>query len=217
MEGALVLHEANGRKYTAAKLVLALGNFEPGDPSTNDREFLLSPRYLKSPWDPHTLKYLSGDEDVLILGSGLTGLDLLISLNKIKHRGTVHVVSGRGIFPQPVQKCTPQPERFNNREFPDTVRGLRRFLRREMNIAVEEGTDWRVIIDALRPHTQKLWKSLNVEERRRFMRHLRPFWESHRHRVAPPVLAVKDKMVEQGRVKIHRGRVTRMCADARRI
>lgn len=208
--GILVLHDANGQKHTAAKLVLALGNFVPGDPSNKDRDFRRNPRYLNSPWDPHTLHHLSGDEDILILGSGLTGLDLLVSLNKIKPRGTVHVISRRGLFPQPHQKCAPQPERFRDRALPYSIRGLTHFIRQEVKIAASQGIDWRAIIDALRPHTQNLWKSLNVEERRRFMRHLRPFWESHRHRVAPPVLAVKDQMIEQGRVKVHRGRITKI-------
>ena len=206
----LTLHDAHGQKYTAAKLVLALGNFVPGDPSTKDRDFRRSPRYSNSPWDPHTLHHLSGDEDILILGSGLTGLDLLVSLNKIKPRGTVHVISRRGLFPQPHQKGTPQPEQFRERPLPYTIRGLTRFVREEVRKAVAEGIDWRVIVDALRPYIQNLWKSLNIEERRRFMRHLRPFWESHRHRVAPPVLAVKDQMVEQGRVRVHRGRITKI-------
>jgi len=208
MGEVLVLQDAAGRKCTAAKLVLALGNFAPGDPSTKDRDFRRSARYLNSPWDPDTLRHLSGDEDVLILGSGLTGVDLLVSLSKIKHGGKVHVISRRGLFPQPHQKYTPQPDRFSNREFPHTIRGLGRLLRQEVKSAAAEGVDWRAIVDALRPYTQNLWKSLNVEERRRFMRHLRPFWESHRHRVPPPVLAVKDQMMEQGRVVVHRGRVT---------
>ncbi len=207
---ALVLQDATGRKCTVAKLVLALGNFVPGDPSTRDRDFRRSARYLNSPWDPHTLHHLSGDEDVLILGSGLTGLDLLVSLSKIKHRGTMHVISRRGLFPQPHQKYTPQPDRFHDRELPHTIRGLARLVRREVKAAVGQDINWRAIIDALRPHTQNLWKSLNIEERRRFMRHLRPFWESHRHRVAPPVLAMKDEMVQQGRLTNHRGRVTRI-------
>ncbi len=207
---ALVLHDANGQKYNAGKLVLALGNFVPGDPSTKDRDFRRNPRYLNSPWDPHTLHHMSGAEDVLILGSGLTGLDLLVSLNKIKPRGTVHVISRRGLFPQPHQKGTPQPERFKDRALPYTIRGLTRFVREEVKIAASEGIDWRAIVDALRPYTQNLWKSLNVEERRRFMRHLRTFWESHRHRVAPSVLTVKDQMIEQGRVKVHRGRITKI-------
>lgn len=204
----LLLHDSNGQKYTAARLVLALGNFTPGDPPTRNCDFRRNVRYLNSPWDPRTLRDLSGDEDVLILGSGLTGLDLLVSLNKVKPRGKVHVISRRGLFPQPHQKYTPQPDWFRGREFPHNARALVRLLRQEAKFAAGGGHDWRVVVDALRPHTQGVWKSLNVGERRRFMRHLRPFWESHRHRVAPPVLAVKYEMEGQGRLAVHRGRIT---------
>jgi uncharacterized NAD(P)/FAD-binding protein YdhS len=67
--------------------------------------------------------------------------------------------------------------------------------------------DWRAIIDALRQHTQRIWQSLPLEERRRFMRHLRAIWESHRHRAAPSVLAAKEALLNRSQLLIHRGRV----------
>jgi uncharacterized NAD(P)/FAD-binding protein YdhS len=67
--------------------------------------------------------------------------------------------------------------------------------------------DWRAIIDALRPHTQRIWQSLPINERRRFIRHLRAIWESHRHRAAPAVLAAKEALLDRSQLLIHRGRV----------
>jgi uncharacterized NAD(P)/FAD-binding protein YdhS len=202
-DGKLLLKDNGGSTITASKLVLALGNFPPGDPPAKDRNFHRNARYLSSPWDPLTLDQISGKGDVLILGAGLTALDLLTSLDKSKTKGTVHVLSRRGLFPQPHEPYSPQPDWFRNRDFPNSIRAILHLLRHEINVAAGRGINWRAIIDALRPHTQQLWKSLNIEERRRFMRHLRPFWESHRHRVAPPVLAVKDRMAENDRVIFH--------------
>jgi len=85
-----------------------------------------------------------------------------------------------------------------------------RLIRREIRIGAAKGVDWRAIIDALRPHTQRYWRSLNLEERRRFMRHVRPVWEPHRHRVAPQVLAAKDQMLQRGQLVNHAGRVSRI-------
>jgi uncharacterized NAD(P)/FAD-binding protein YdhS len=73
--------------------------------------------------------------------------------------------------------------------------------------AAREGVDWRAVIDGLRPWNQKLWKSFSIRDRRQFLRHLRPYWESHRHRASPDVLAVKAAMEANGRLRCHRGRV----------
>jgi uncharacterized NAD(P)/FAD-binding protein YdhS/trehalose-6-phosphate synthase len=203
----LVLLGRNGEAFQAMKAVLALGNFAPGDPPTKDRRFHRSPRYLNLPWSPAMLRQISQEEDVMILGSGLTALDLLVGLEHGKAKGTVHVVSRHGLFPQPHQSFAPQPDWFKDRELPHTVRGLLRLLRHEVQLAAAEGIDWRAIIDALRPHTQQIWRSLSIEERRRFMRHARTLWESHRHRVAPSVLAVTNRMAERGQLVSYKARV----------
>ena len=203
----LVLLGRNGRTFVTSKAVLALGNFAPGDPPAKDRRFHESARYLNQPWSANMLRQLTGETEVLILGSGLTALDLLVTLDATKPHGMVHLVSRHGLFPQPHEPCQPQPQWFAEREFPLSVVGLTRCLRHEVMLAAEKGIDWRAIVDALRPHTQAVWKALNVAERRRFVRHVRSFWESHRHRVAPSVLAVKDRMAEQGRLLCHKARV----------
>jgi uncharacterized NAD(P)/FAD-binding protein YdhS/trehalose-6-phosphate synthase len=203
----LVLHGTSGEEFLASKVVLALGNFGPGDPPAKDRRFHQNPRYFNMPWSPTMLDQLSGRDDILILGSGLTALDLLISLNETKRQGQIHVVSRHGLFPQAHQPYLAQPGWFNNRDFPQTIRRLLRVIRNDIRIAAAEAMDWRAVIDALRPHTQQIWRSLNIDERRRFMRHVRSFWESHRHRVAPAVLSIKDSMLQRGQVVFHKARV----------
>ncbi|HWH69849.1 MAG TPA: FAD-dependent oxidoreductase, partial [Candidatus Sulfotelmatobacter sp.] len=211
----LVLSGPNGRHFTAGKAVLALGNFAPGDPPTKDRRFHRSARYLSSPWPPAALQQIGPEEEVLILGAGLTALDLLVSLEAKQHRGRIHVVSRHGLFPQPHQPHTAQPEWFRDRELPRTIRELLRLVRHEVRMAAAEGVDWRAVIDALRPRSQQLWRGLNLQERRRFMRHVRAFWESHRHRVPPATLAVKDQMLQRGQLLAHQARVLSITETAR--
>jgi trehalose-6-phosphate synthase len=203
----LALIGKNGEMFAASKVVLALGNFPPGDPPTKDRRFHRSARYFNLPWSPTMLPQISGEDDILILGSGLTTLDLLVSLDVSKARGKIYVVSRHGLFPQPHQSYAPQPEWFQDRELPSTVRPMLRLLRDEVEKAAAQGIDWRAILDALRPHTQRIWRSFNIEERSRFMRHARPFWESHRHRVAPSVLAVKENLAQRGQLILRKARV----------
>ncbi|HEX8371694.1 MAG TPA: FAD/NAD(P)-binding protein [Chthoniobacterales bacterium] len=205
--GELRIELSDGERLRARKVVLALGNFPPGNPRLNDRRFHESPRYLNSPWSASTSEELSGTGDILILGSGLTSLDLLLSLEHTKESGTIHVLSRRGLFPQPHQPVTPYPPFLNSGSLPRTVREIFRRVRKEVGKAAAAGSDWRAVIDSLRPLTQELWRGLPILERRRFFRHLRPYWEAHRHRASRDVLSVKARLERSGRLRCHRGRV----------
>ncbi len=70
------------------------------------------------------------------------------------------------------------------------------------------------VIDALRPQTQALWRNLPVAERRRFLRHIRPYWEVHRHRVAPTGRRAElSELLQSGQLSVSAGRITAIDAD----
>ena len=83
-------------------------------------------------------------------------------------------------------------------------------MRAEVIRTTAAGGDWRSVVDALRPRTQALWAALPIIERRRFVRHLRPYWDVHRHRAAPHVAALIEEMRETGRLVVHAGRLVSM-------
>lgn len=83
---------------------------------------------------------------------------------------------------------------------------LRR-VRQEIGAATLLGRDWRAVIDALRPQTQALWQVLPLKEQQRFLRHLRPYWDIHRHRAAPEVATVIDQLRRSQQLQIHAGRI----------
>ena len=210
-DGALRVELADGRRLRARRVALALGTFPPGDPRLRDTRFHRSPRYLYSPWSGETHERLAGSGDALILGSGLTGLDLLLTLKERKQVGTLHVISRHGLFPQPHRAgLAPWPAFLRAGELPGTARAMLRVLRAEIRRAAAAGSDWRTVIDSLRPFTQEFWQGLSRPERGRFLRHLRALWEPHRHRAAPEALAVKDELERDGRLVCHRGRIERI-------
>jgi uncharacterized NAD(P)/FAD-binding protein YdhS len=211
LSGPMRIELADGRRLRADRVVLALGTFPPGDPRLRDARFHRSPRYLYSPWSAETHERLAAPGDVLILGSGLTGLDLLLTLKNRKRTGVMHVLSRHGLFPQPHKpRIAPWPAFLTSGALPATVRELLRLLRAQIAEAEAGGGDWRAIIDSLRPFTQEFWQGLSNSERRRFLRHLRPLWESHRHRAAPAALAVKEELEREGRLTCHCGRIERI-------
>jgi uncharacterized NAD(P)/FAD-binding protein YdhS len=83
-------------------------------------------------------------------------------------------------------------------------------LRAEVEQAAEQGVDWRAVIDSMRPITASLWVRFSIEERRRFLRHVRRYWDVHRHRMAPPHADLIHSMIEDGTLRILAGRISSM-------
>jgi uncharacterized NAD(P)/FAD-binding protein YdhS len=197
-----------GVRLRADRVVLALGNPGPADPPLADTAFYASPRYLGYAWSRGGLYSVGRDEDLLLIGSGLTALDWLAGLRTLGHRGRVHLLSRRGLLPHGHGATAPWTLSFDPLELP--LRPLLRRLRREIDRAQAGGGDWRAVVDALRPHTPALWQGLSTAERRRFLRHLRPYWEIHRHRAAPRVVGLVRELLDSGQLRLLAGRVEQL-------
>jgi uncharacterized NAD(P)/FAD-binding protein YdhS len=206
LNGSFTIEFTDAPPLIANQVVLAIGNFPPGDPPLKSRAFHNSHRYLVDPWSPETRSKLSEPGDVLVLGSGLTALDLLLSLSQSKQLGTIHVLSRRGLFPQPHRPCEPYPPFIHPDQPPSSITQLCRIIRREVKKASKKGGDWRAVIDSIRPASQSIWRALSHDDRKRFLRHLKAFWEPHRHRAAPEALAIKESLESRGRLCCYRGR-----------
>lgn len=201
--GGVKLGLAGGEIIRAARAVLAIGNFPPGNPGIADPGFYQSGRYHRNPWLPGVLEQVLDTPACLLVGSGLTMVDWAVTLDSAGYRGDIHVVSRRGLWPRSHQAATPVEFALDISGEP-TVRNWLRQIRRRVET---NGGEWRPVIDALRPHSPALWQSLPLAERRRFLRHARPFWDLHRHRLAPNVAARLEALVDAGRLIRHAGRV----------
>jgi len=193
-----------GLKLEAERVVLALGNFPPGEAKNEANP---RPWYFNNPYDPHVHAQLAEPGDILIIGTGLTSLDLLLTLDKTKREGKIHLLARRGLFPQPHHKAEPYPPFIDPENAPRTTRALCRLVHEELRHAAALGIDWRPVLDAIRPHNQALWKALEAKEQRRFLRHLRALWDTHRHRCAPEIMAVKERLQAEGRLVLHQGHI----------
>jgi uncharacterized NAD(P)/FAD-binding protein YdhS len=203
--GGFELVGQEGRIMRAAQVVLALGNFPPGPARQNQPGERVW--FLNDPYAPDVQAKLAEAGDVLIIGTGLTSLDLLLTLDRSKQAGKIHVLSRRGLFPQPHKKAKMYPQFLDPNNLPKTARLLCRRVARELRRAAAQGIDWRPVVDALRPFSQAIWTGLNQTEQRRFLRHLQPLWDTHRHRCAPEIMAVKNRLEAEGRVVCHQGHI----------
>jgi uncharacterized NAD(P)/FAD-binding protein YdhS len=185
VNGETEIYLRSGRNIVAEKVVLALGNFPPADPNLSGRTEA-SARYVSNPWAANGLDAARHNEAVLLVGSGLTSVDVAIALRERGFEGKIHMLSRHGLLPQ-AHKPADQWAAFWSDESPRTARGMFRLLREQAHEARKQNYDWRAVLDSLRPFAQKIWGSLPLKERRRFLRHLRAYWDVHRHRVAPQI------------------------------
>ncbi len=210
-DGRHIVALKSGKSLAAEQIVLALGNFAPADPLIGDMSFYQSSRYVRDPWSVDALAAIKADEPLLIVGTGLTMIDIVLELRDRGHHAPIHAVSRRGLLPQPHRSPTRPPTyRFSEQDveaWDKSALGLLRQVRRELKVAARTGDDWREVINALRPVTQKLWRSLDHTEQRRFLRHIRPLWEVHRHRAPNESATIIQAMIDAGRLVIHRGRI----------
>ena len=193
----------DGRTIDSQALVLALGNQEPD----RLRSFAdAGPHYLNNPWGDVARAVVrdvaASGGSALIVGTGLTMVDLALSLDAAGHRGRVVALSRRGQIPRGHADFEPAPV-----ELADVPQGhvarLWRWLRQRSAVV-----GWRAAVDSLRPHSHALWQGLDQDQQRRFMRHARPWWDVHRHRIAPQVAGTVHAMIADGRLGIVAGRIT---------
>jgi uncharacterized NAD(P)/FAD-binding protein YdhS len=175
--------EISGEELAADVAVLAAGNLPPQPPKVVRDAKLPAERFLNDPWGEGAAAELDRvadlEGDILLLGSGLTAVDMALSLRARGYNGRLTVMSRRGLVPRPHESFAPalldqQPEG-----------GLLDLARATRKRAAQVG--WRASVDALRPFTVAFWQRLTLRERRAFLRHLRPWWDVHRHRIAPQI------------------------------
>lgn len=159
---------------------------------------------LSNPWtDP-----LPEDKDarVLIIGTGLTMVDTVLSLLDNGHRGKIVAVSRRGLVPQ--RHALHRPLQLSTADIPlgASIHYLTRWLTDLVRTHVTNGGDWRDVMDGMRPHIQTVWKNLPTESRQRFLRHAASFWDVHRHRMPPAQAERMEAALESGQLEIVKGR-----------
>lgn len=194
--GEVALRLDDGAMVEARAAVLALGHAAPGNMPLF--EGLSSQVLIRNPWTADRREGMAGASDVLLVGTGLTAVDMALSLDRAGFTGRITAMSRRGLAPRahavsgPVVHPVAQPE----------LRGSH--LLRHVRMRAET-VGWRHAIDELRPHTQRLWRHHDAAAQARFLRHLRPWWDVHRHRLAPEIAQRIAELCAEGRLEFMAG------------
>lgn len=201
------LELTDGGTVDADCVVLATG---PGPSSASNwappalRE---SDRFIGDPWAPGALDTALAEgltDDVLLVGTGLTAVDVALRLDRPGR--TLHAISRGGRLPQ-VHALTPLPAAACPEPLHGlALTGLRAGIRKHIGRVLRTHGDWRPAMDGLRPLTAELWGSLSAEDRAAFLEEDSSLWNVHRHRMPPATAEAVSRMRRMRRLRPYAGR-----------
>jgi uncharacterized NAD(P)/FAD-binding protein YdhS len=192
---------ADGRQVEADAVVLATGNPAPTTAAPDSE----AGRIIADPWAAGALERIGPADDVIFVGTGLTMVDMVLWLDARGWRGRATALSRRGLKPRAhgARHDTPVPPTPGLGTGPASAR-----LAEGRRLARAGG--WRGMMEGLRPLTAALWVAADTAERARFVRHLRPWWDVHRHRLADSIAVALEALEARDRLTIVGGRVRRI-------
>ena len=202
-DGAKV-HLSDGNRVDADRVVLATGNERPAEfPGCS--ELRDHPAWIGNPWQAWENRLPAPDGAVILLGTGLTTVDALLTLRALGWQGIVHAVSRNGWLPV---------SHFRGIEYPDfppagvnlATLGLQELLaliERHCARLRELGANPAIVVDKLRAQTQRIWQGLKLEERQEFARRHAARWNVLRHRIAPEIHAQVTTAQLTGQLRVH--------------
>ncbi|MDP3378536.1 MAG: FAD/NAD(P)-binding protein [Brevundimonas sp.] len=204
VEGTTVLLD-DGRRISGRAVVLATGNPPPRTASGQAR-------ILSDPWADGALSAIQPDDVVLVIGTGLTMVDMAVWLEDRGWRGRMLALSRRGLRPRahgdrPDAAIPPDPL---------LLQGPASARLKAARVAVRAG-NWRGVMEGLRPLTDQVWRAADVPTRARWVRHLRPWWDVHRHRIAPGIAARLDALIAADRLTLSAARIRSITPEGDKV
>ena len=152
---------------------------------------------------------------VIVLGTGLTAMDVAIAVTDAHPRTVVHAVSRHALLPRAHRRCAEpgRPTWLPALASPGGPVRLGELMWQVRAAMADRPEAWEEIMDALRPHVPRLWQRLPVADRRVFLRHVARYWEVHRHRMPPETARRVSALLGTGRLSVHAGQVRAVTAE----
>jgi uncharacterized NAD(P)/FAD-binding protein YdhS len=201
LAGGYTLIGTDGKVESVDLVVIAVSHPAPSVPS-NLRALKDDPKFIADVTTDGALAPIGQDDCVLIVGNGLTSADVVASLALRGHRGKITSISRRGLRSRGHGPAGQESYGDFLTERATTASGLLREVRRSVREAQSQGLTWHSVLDSVRSQGQAIWQKLPLRERIRIVRHLRPFWDVHRFRIAPQVEDVVNEAIAEGRLDI---------------
>jgi uncharacterized NAD(P)/FAD-binding protein YdhS len=203
---------SDGNEVTAEAMVLAVGLPSPGV-DWAPAELLASAFFVPDPWARGALDVIrrdrSGPPDVMLVGTGLTAVDVTLSVTDAESRAdrAVRALSRSGRMPAEHRAEIRLAAIPDISDWGQTLDDIVRHARRHLASVARTNGDWRPGVDGLRFQVSALWERLNEPDREEFMARYASGWGSVRHRLAPASAVVLRELRSAGRLQLGRGQV----------
>jgi len=204
---ATILLES-GEKINSEKVVLAPGNFHPQSNNDPFGKYADEGIYFNNPWEhPTILRNISQEDNLLILGSGLTMIDLCTTLYFNGHRGTIYAFSRHGYLPAMHKPVHYYPPFYHELEQAGSLTEIVSIIKKHIRSHQKQGGDWRDVIDSLRPFNQKIWINLSTSDKLLFLKRLNRLWNITRHRIPQEYQATLNELTKTKQLELHSGKI----------
>jgi uncharacterized NAD(P)/FAD-binding protein YdhS len=218
LKGSVVIR-AQGRQWLADQVVVASGDPPPA-PRRYAAEVQDHPAYIYQPFGPKLTE--PSDRRVLIIGTGPTMADMTAAIVTANPQVELIAVSRHGLLPEPQTSGSGAKVVKSGCfgfEMPAgaSLRQIVSAVRTYMQAVQQQEFDWRDAVAGLRKSIPALWSGLDDADQRRFLRHVRTYWDIHRHRLAPELALKIARLRSSGQLRVHAGRIVRLVADDSRI
>lgn len=177
----------------AKRVVLAIGHPAPSVPAPYSK-VTSEPTFVANPWNYPRLREIPSDATLLLVGTGLTMVDLVLDFTERGHGGRILARSRRGLLPQPHNAPVPYEG-----PVPASIEELVEMCR-------AAGPNWRSVFDSIRSRTPSIWQALTWEERARITSRLMTYWDVHRHRNPESTAQRLADLQRTGRLSVGKGR-----------
>ncbi len=213
-----VISLADGSWVEAEHVVLATGNEAPGG-FPGYAELQDHPAWIGNPWKGWENRLPASGGTVVLLGTGLSTVDAILTLRALGWQGFVHAVSRNGWLPH---------SHFRGIEYPDfppagvdlATLGLKELvtlMERHCAQVRDLGANPAIIVDKMRPHTQRIWQNFTLEERQEFAKRHAARWNVLRHRIAPEIYAQVTTAQLTGQLRLHSANIERVEAHEKQV
>ncbi|QDT65261.1 FAD/NAD(P)-binding protein [Calycomorphotria hydatis] len=210
-DSAQILLE-NGEQITADNVVLATGNQPPASfPATSPLQH--DPRYCADPWDNWLEQLPPPGGRIVLLGTGLTMVDVVVTLSQLKWQGKIVAISRHGMLPQCHFRGVAYPDYVPDNVEELGLSGMVKLVEHHCERLRQMSQNPAIAIDKLRPHTQRLWASLSVDEKIRFLEKYATRWNCLRHRIAPSIHEHLTDALDDGRLTIVPGSIEKIAPE----
>lgn len=195
-----------GQTIKADKVVLAVGNQTPA-PFRLRGLNVQSAKYIGNPWIGWEEKLPTRDQDLLLIGTGLTMVDAFLSLKDLEWRGKIFAVSRNGLLPLSHFKGFEYPDYVDDKMHPIGLRKAFSIFKQHYRATKARNLNPAILVDKLRPVTQRIWQDFSLFEKRQFNRHFRTRWNVTRHRIAPEIHQQLREAIAVGGLEVIKGRL----------